>query len=375
MTTTHQQWKNGKPGFSVATVLPRMGWNFLNHNLVRRFARPILPRALCAFVTYRCNLRCRMCGIWKQDTGKEPELSLAEWDRVLSDPLFSRLEYININGGEPNLRDDLPALAHLFTDKFPHLRSLSLNSNGIPAGKMIENARTISGICRENGVRFSVSVSLHKIGPGYDEISGVKDTFGRVRESLAALKAQRDESGFYLGVNCVITGLNVPGFEEVKEWGEGEGIPVNFTLGEVRERFNNSGMRSKVELTEGQQAAVVDFFRGQSRNKSLFNHHALRYRELADMLGRGAARRLACHYAMGGVIVGWDGSLFYCKDSKSIGNCRDRSASSIYYDRANLDYRAEKLLGEKCRSCPPNTLNRIELEKDIARYLWFLVKP
>ncbi|MFH1038807.1 MAG: radical SAM protein [PVC group bacterium] len=330
---------------------------------------------MCIYVTYRCNMRCRMCGIWKQDARKESELSLAEWDRALSDPLFSHLEFININGGEPNLRDDLPDLARLFIGKFPHLRAVSLNSNGLPAGRAAENARVISKMCRGKGLRFSISISLHKIGPGYDEIAGIKDAFTKVGETLEILKKIQDENNFYLGINCVITSLNVPGIAEVGKWGEDKGIPVNFTLGEVRDRFNNSGVRDVVEVQGEKKEAVINFFKELARNKSLCNHHALRYQELAEMLERGKERRLACHYAMGGVIAGWDGSLFYCKDSKTIGNCRKNSAFSIYSDRLNQDYRNQRILQEKCRHCPPNTFNRLELEKDIARYLWFLLRP
>ena len=365
-------------GSLISRIFPdlrALAWNACKHNLVSRFAGPSLPRAMCIFVTYRCNFRCRMCGIWKQHNRPEAELSLAEWERVLSDPLFSHLEAVNINGGEPNLRDDLTELVRLFTEKFPRLRAISLNSNGLPVERMIENARAISSLSREKAIRFSVSVSLHKIGAGYDEIAGVVGAFEQVRESLAALKALRDENGYYLGINCVISGLNVPGVEEVREWGKGEGIPVNFTLGEIRERFGNAGMRGEVELSGERKTSAVEFFRKLARERSPRNHHALRYRELAEMLERGAPRRLACHYAMGGVIAGWDGSLFYCKDSKPIGNCRERSARSIYFDPSNLDYRFRELLGGKCRRCPPNTFNRIELEKDLVRYLWFLLKP
>lgn len=375
MTRTTERRRRELPIAAAAAHLPWMGWNFFRHQLLRGAVRPALPRAVCAYVTYRCNLRCRICGIWKRDARKEAELSLAEWDRLLSDPLFSRLEVININGGEPNLRDDLPELARLFAGKFPRLRALSLNSNGLPAGRMAENARLISEICRRRKIRFSISVSLHRIGPAYDGIAGVGDAFAKVRESLSELKRLREEGGFYLGINCVITGLNVPGMEEVREWGAGEGMPVNFTLGEVRARFNNPGLAAAVELNGVQRKAVVEFFRRLGRERSPSNHHALRYRELSEMLERNVPRRLACHYAMGGVIVGEEGSLFYCKDSRPIGNCRERSALAIYYDPANLDYRSRELLGGKCRRCPPNTFNRMELEKDLVRYLWFLLKP
>jgi len=146
------------------------GMNFIKYNWVRPLrARPFYPRALCFFVTYRCNMRCRMCGIWSSDKGPaSPELTGKEMERILSDPLFRKLEYINLNGGEPNLREDLVDIAGLVIARFPGLKALSLNSNGLPPPQTIDNAQRIMDLCRKNGLRFSVSLSLHRIGQEFD---------------------------------------------------------------------------------------------------------------------------------------------------------------------------------------------------------------
>ena len=41
----------------------------------------------------------------------------------------------------------------------------------------------------------------------------------------------------------------------------------------------------------------------------------------------------------------------------------------------NLKYRELGLTREKCLYCPPNTFNRLEFEKDILRFLRFLINP
>jgi hypothetical protein len=107
--------------------------------------------------------------------------------------------------------------------------------------------------------------------------------------------------------------------------------------------------------------------------KSLFNQHAMRYWELAEMLEFNKKRTLSCYYAMGGLILGSEGSLYYCKKSKAIGNCRERSAYEVYYDKKNLKYRKDYLLDTACRRCPPNTFNRFELEKDLFNYAKFVL--
>ena len=171
----------------------------------------------------------------------------------------------------------------------------------------------------------------------------------------------------------MITDLNLFNLYEMLKWSGKEQIPINFTLGEVRERFNNLDVRDSIEIKDEKKDFLVKFLRNLANNRSLFNHHSFRYKVLADMIELNKKRTLSCHYAMGGVILGSEGSLFYCKASKLIGNCKGQSAYSIYYDKENLEYRKKKLLQEKCKMCPPNTFNRIELEKDILKFLIYLM--
>ena len=145
---------------------PEIALNFIKYNLLPLSGKPFLPKAMCIYVTYRCNMRCRMCGIWKQSLKDRltVELSREELDKILSDPLFSKLEYININGGEPNLREDLPELAELFIQKFKHLRTITINSNGLLTERAVSQAERISRLARENDIKVWLS------GAGGDDI-------------------------------------------------------------------------------------------------------------------------------------------------------------------------------------------------------------
>jgi len=365
---------SGRSEFRRLSHLFELGGGFLAANLRR--PRAVLerrPDSMCIFVTYRCNMRCRMCGIWTQEErGAANELSGEEFGRVLSDPLFSELKTININGGEPNLRTDLVDLAALFVEKFPRLKAVSLNSNGLPAQACARNVGRMAELFHRHNVRFSVSISLHRVGPEFDGIAGIPDAYSKVKESLNGLKAANRDGGFYLGVNCVITPLNIRSLAEMLEWGEREKIPVNFTLGEVRDRFSNVGLASDVQIPEEETKALIDFLRTLGRKKRAYLQHALRYDHLADMAERGAKRALACHYAMGGVILGSDGLLYYCKSSRSIGDARVRSAEEIYFDEENIRYRRDELFRTLCPVCPPNTYNLAEVKKDLLKILGYL---
>ena len=226
--------------------------NFFMYNFFHSWKRkPLLPRAMCLYVTYRCNLRCKICGIWKlQSNENTNELTVKELVNIFFDPLFSKIEFVNINGGEPNLRQDLVEITELIINRFSRLKMITLNSNGIPAEKTIENVYKISNLCKKESIRFSVSLSLHHTGKRLDQISGVKDTYLQVKDAFDGLKSINHNNKFYLSANCVISNFNLWHLEEMLQWSKDEKIPINFTLGEVRERFNNLDMTYNIIINE-----------------------------------------------------------------------------------------------------------------------------
>lgn len=357
-----------------------VGWTYIKYNWAQPlFKRPFLPKALLIYVTYRCNARCVMCGIWKDHEFSEAktELSLGELECILSDPLFSKIEYLNINGGEPVLRGDLVDIAQLIVRKLPHLKQLSMNSNGLLPDRLVPSVTQMRALCHSRDIRFSLVISCHGTRDLLDEIFGVPGAFDKLQRTLEALKTlDLDRHGSrFLSLNCAISNANASNLFELSEWCKKNNINVNFVLAEVRDRFFNQDMAAQTAVSGEEKEETVNFLRYLAQDKRLTNPVALRYHCLANMLERGERRTLACHYAMGCLILGSHGHLYYCPHSRAIGNCRQRSAYEIYYDEENLEYRQLGLMRDKCLHCPPNTFNRLEFEKDILKFLRFLVNP
>jgi MoaA/NifB/PqqE/SkfB family radical SAM enzyme len=349
---------------------------FIYYNLFQHLSpRPFLPRAMCLYVTYRCNMRCKMCGIWKLPCQKSNDFSLQRLRSILTDPLFSKLEYININGGEPSLREDLSEIIRLLIEKLPKLKTITINSNGLDTEKVLLHTTNIAKICKKNKIRFSISISLHQLGTSYDNIACVVNAYSHVFKTLQSLKDIHLNETFYLATNCVISNLNVYNSYKMLEWSKKEDIPINFTLGEIRDRFNNEEMQDDIAIEDNEKKKfLIDFFKFLAQDTLRFKQHALRYKSIADMLQYNTDRPLSCHYAMGGFILGAEGSIYYCKKSEAIGNCNDKSPLEIFYDPKNLLYRNEQLLNRQCRSCIPNSFIKQETEKDLLKCLGFFLK-
>jgi MoaA/NifB/PqqE/SkfB family radical SAM enzyme len=369
---------NGAAQRSRIPSLGEIGWAHAKYNWLQPLvARPFLPTTLVIYVTYRCNSRCLMCGIWQHQglddtTG---ELAPEELDQILADRLFSNIRHLNINGGEPSLRSDLPDLVRVAVDRLPRLQWITMSSNGLLAEKLVPLARRIGQMCTEEDIQFSLGVSVHGLAQVSDRVFGIRGAFAKQMESLAALQETPFGDRHHLSLHCVITAANISNLQELRRWSQEREVPISFALGEVRDRFLNLEKADEVRIPAGQMDLLTRFLRDLALEKALFNPSAYRYHHLANMLEFGQKRTMACHYALGGVILGSEGELYYCPHSQSVGQCRSQPAYDIYYGKENLSYRRSQLVQGECLHCPPYTFNRLEFAKDLLQYLKFLIIP
>ena len=107
--------------------------NFKIRNYAR-IAQAALSRDVPVYahfgVTHRCNLTCKMCGIWRYGNAKE-ELSISEVHQVAQRMKKIGVAQVSIGGGEPFARDDLEELVECFLQRGLNTRVLT-NGIGIP---------------------------------------------------------------------------------------------------------------------------------------------------------------------------------------------------------------------------------------------------
>ncbi len=63
------------------------------------------PTVIQLPITYLCNFDCVMCGMHHMIGRKD--FTPDEIRKILQDELFTRIEYVGVNGGEPFLRKDI----------------------------------------------------------------------------------------------------------------------------------------------------------------------------------------------------------------------------------------------------------------------------
>ncbi|MBM3307103.1 MAG: radical SAM protein [Candidatus Eisenbacteria bacterium] len=133
------------------------------------------PVACVAAVTYRCNGRCTMCDIWKRPPEAERELAPADYAW-----LPASLRSVNVSGGEPFLRDDLPDVVRVMRESCRRAR-IVVSTNGLEPDRIARMAAAMKGI--------AVRVSVDAVGPTHDAVRGVDGAFERAVETVRRLSA------------------------------------------------------------------------------------------------------------------------------------------------------------------------------------------
>jgi Fe-coproporphyrin III synthase len=136
----------------------------------------MMPVDAVLAITYRCNARCAMCGIWKSPPVAElPPATYAKLPASLRD--------VNLTGGEPFLRDDLPEIHAAVRSACPRARTV-VSTNGLLTDRIVPSVRAMAKV--EPGLGVAVSVD----GPPeiHDRMRGVPGAYERALATVRGLQ-------------------------------------------------------------------------------------------------------------------------------------------------------------------------------------------
>ena len=153
----------------------------------RIFKKSGPPIHLIWFITARCNLCCSHCFYYRQILNPAEELSFAEITKTVSrlSPLLS----VSLTGGEPFLRDDLPEIAGLFSQK-KLTRNIVLFTNGFDTNRILAAAEKIVSICK--GINIFIGVSIDGFQREHDQYRNKNGSYLNALNSVRELKKLKD---------------------------------------------------------------------------------------------------------------------------------------------------------------------------------------
>jgi MoaA/NifB/PqqE/SkfB family radical SAM enzyme len=166
--------------------------------LPRMWKKAGLPIHVIYHCTYRCNSNCRSCFLWRELETKNTREELgADEIRKIAKALKGIL-WLQIGGGEPFLREDLPQICNAFGE----VDTIAIPTNCVNP-QQIE--RQLREILKNITSRLFLTLSLDGLEDMHDEIRGVKGNFNSVLETYKRVDSlRRQYPNFKIGVNTVI---------------------------------------------------------------------------------------------------------------------------------------------------------------------------
>jgi len=195
------------------------------------------PEYVIFIATSLCNLRCKHCFLWQKnpygwgnlDQGKN-DLTVEEIEKISQS--MEDFFFLNIGGGEPFIRKDLPKIVEIFY-RNNHIQNLLIPTNGTLNETILSSTRTILENCP--GLKVSIDVSIDGIGELHNKIREGENTFNRAIKSLKdLLKLKKKFPNLQVGTITTHMFYNQRHLKEIYDFLKKEIKPDSITLALTR---------------------------------------------------------------------------------------------------------------------------------------------
>jgi len=291
------------------------------------------PTDMSIILTYRCQMRCVMCNIWKYPTEREKEITPDEIKRLPS------VRFINLTGGEPFLRDDLEEVVRICYTKAPRV---VISTSGWFEDRIIALAQKFP--------KLGIRISIEGLSCKNDELRGRAGGFDKALDTLLTLREMGMKD---IGFGCTVSNNNSEDMLSLYKLSRALGLEF------ATASFHNSYYFHKTDNVITNRAEVccnfeklVNLQLKESRPKSwfraYFNMGLINHIE-------GNKRLLPCEAGSVNFFVDPYGDIYPCNGleascwMESMGNIRQTPDFKALWDSEQAQH-----VREKVRTCPKN---------------------
>lgn len=283
-------------------------------------------------VTYRCNAKCHMCNTWKYPGDVREEIKPYLLEKL------PRLDFCNITGGEPFLRDDMEEIVDVVQKK---AERVVISTNGYYTDRILDIARRN----RNLGIR----ISMEGLPAANDELRGLKDGFDHGLRTLLELRRIGLKD---IGFGITVSDRNAKDMIELYQLADSMGF--EFATAAVHNSFyfhkDDNVIEKKEEVIECFEELIEELLNSRRMKnwfRAYFNSGLINYIE-------GRPRLLPCEAGTENFFIDPWGEVFPCNGleekcwMESMGNINRLSFDEIW----NGDNAAR--VRNKVRECPKN---------------------
>lgn len=267
-------------------------------------------------VTFRCNARCAMCGIWKTEPGGDlsPEMY-----RRLPDSLRD----VNLTGGEPFMRDDLPAVHEAVRSAAPRARTV-ISTNGLLTQRILQSVRDMA----KNEPKIGLAISLDGPAEVHDAVRAIPKAHER---ALATLRELQNAGFSNLRLAFTATPGNVSHMRYVYDLSRQLGVQFTCAIQHSSEHyFHTPPPEERLNLDELRKQ-FLPIMRDELRSASPKRWvRAWFMQGQLDFVASGR-RPLPCYGGKDFFFLDPQGDLFVCNAAPwKMGNLKERTFDEIW---------------------------------------------
>lgn len=291
-------------------------------------------------LTYKCNLRCKFCGFWKNGVNhKEQELCFHDWVKVVDELSKLRIKKVVVVGSEPLIRSDVFDIARYIKEK-------GLECILITNGTLLDKSKAEALAQVKIDV---VSVSIDGPEDIHDKVrgnGGFKKAIRGIRNLIEARSITNNHLPL-VKIHTTICSLNVKYIDALSAIAEQLSLD-GFSFQYVVETDKNV---IDATVLEGTKIASTQFMPNgksllpdqegikilkHSINKTNQNHNSLSLRALNclpdSMLEKGQFPVRKCYMVKTDVLIDPYGNIYPCTNMRNypIGNVKDGNIVELW---------------------------------------------
>ncbi|MFC2030711.1 radical SAM/SPASM domain-containing protein, partial [Chloroflexota bacterium] len=336
---------------SMLELLPKLPlyWSYYHLGWPR-----LLPFSLVVSVSFRCNSKCRTCGVWRKPSD---EMSAGEWRKVFAG-LGRSPFYLTFTGGEPFIRADLPEIV-IAGAEMCRPAVITIPTNGLFTRRTIEG---LDRICRAaSHSTIGLNLSLDGIEEEHDRIRNVPGNWDRAMKTWQGLKElQATHKNLVLSVHTVVSTFNTDRIREIVhglEFLE----PDSYITEVAEERVELDTMGWEITPGPEEYGPIADFLSarakavptmGLARFTQAFRAH---YYQLAKQTLAEQRQVIPCQAGWASGHIAPDGDVWTCcVRAEPVGNLRETGyeLQPIWYEQTGHLRRLRSSIAACECACP-----------------------
>jgi MoaA/NifB/PqqE/SkfB family radical SAM enzyme len=232
-----------EPLYVYQQIKPRFLYKLNKFLIPYLDGRSIHLSGVSLFLTWRCNLKCKMCNLWGEYgvslLENKKELGFSEYKKILDEISIFSPEVI-LTGGEPLLHKEWDKIVEYL--RFKKFRNIVLLTNGTLLEKNAEKIVTLVD---------TINVSLDGPPELHDKIRGKSGIFQEIVEGIKKIlkiKEIKNSKIPYINIAYTISDLNYFYLKEFLKYFENLNLPINTIIFQHLEFIGEDGLNKTEKI-------------------------------------------------------------------------------------------------------------------------------